>query len=152
MKRLLLAFIIITPMFWAHAVEPSAAPLSFNKDIRPILSENCFSCHGQGKNKGELRLDTREHFLKAGASGEKAIVPNQPNESELVKRILSTEKGKMMPPPSTKKTLTAAQKEILGKWVAQGAPYEKHWSFEPVKAQAPPMKTTNPIDSHRLRN
>ena len=155
MKRLLLSLLILTPVFWIHAVEPSSAPVSFNKDIRPILSENCFSCHGQGKSKGELRLDTSEHFIKAGASGEKAVVPNQPSASELVKRILSTEKGKVMPPPSTKKTLTAAQKETLRKWIAQGAPYEKHWSFEPIKAQAPVEKKPNPIDAYliaRLKN
>ena len=150
MKRLLLSILILTPVFWIHAVEPSSAPVSFNKDIRPILSENCFSCHGQGKNKGELRLDTSAHFIKAGASGEKAVVPNQPDASELVKRILSTEKGKVMPPPSTKKTLTAAQKETLSKWIAQGAPYEKHWSFEPIKAQAPIEKKPNPIDAYLI--
>ena len=128
----------------------AAEPLQFNRDIRPILSEHCFSCHGQGKQKGELRLDSREAALKVAASGEPAIQPAKPEASHLVERIFSQEKGKVMPPPSTKKNLTQAQKETLKEWVRQGAGYEKHWAFEPFQVKQPANKTNNPIDGYLL--
>jgi hypothetical protein len=109
----------------------SAAQLDFNRDVRPILSDACFACHGpdETKAKGKLRLDTREHALKPAKSGTVVIVPGKPDESELIKRILTNDEDDVMPPLKAHKTLTAAQKETLRTWIAQGANYQGHWAF-----------------------
>jgi hypothetical protein len=113
-------------------------PVSFNRDVRPILSENCFYCHGQDGNKreGDLRLDLRE-----AAVASKAIVPGDAAASELVKRLFSTDPDEVMPPPKSNRHVSAAQREILQKWIAQGAPYEAHWTFvAPVRPPLPEVK------------
>ncbi len=123
------------------AAASSAQELSFNKDIRPILSENCLYCHGQDRNKrkGELRLDDR-----AAALEKKAYVPGDAAASELVKRILSSDPDELMPPPDSHRRLSAAQRETLQKWIAQGANYETQWTFvAPVRPVAPEQKTMN---------
>ena len=109
----------------AGATTPPAA-LSFNRDIRPILSENCFHCHGPDKNHREanLRLDDRD-----AAIADFAWVPGSPETSEAIQRILSTDPDEQMPPPDSARTLTAAQKETLQRWVAEGAAYEAHWAY-----------------------
>jgi cytochrome c553 len=118
------------------AAEPRGpAKIEFNRDVRPILSENCFYCHGNDANhrKAKLRLDMREEALK-----KEAFVPGDPDKSELVARLVSTDPDEVMPPPDSHKKLTAQQKEILRRWVAQGAAYQQHWSYEkPVKAAIP---------------
>jgi hypothetical protein len=105
--------------------DPPARRVEYNRDVRPILAENCFACHGadSAARKADLRLDQSEGARKA------AIVPGKPEESPLVERIFSSDDGEMMPPPKIKKTLTAAQKETLKRWIAQGAEYQPHWSF-----------------------
>src|SRR5262245_14820200 len=107
-----------------------AAPgkLEYNRDVRPILAENCFACHGpdSAARKADLRLDLRDEAIQS-----EAFVPGQPDKSALVERIYSTVKSEVMPPHKTNKTLTAAQKEILKQWIAQGAEYQPHWSFIP---------------------
>jgi hypothetical protein len=110
-------------------------PVQFNRDIRPILSENCFQCHGPDKNqrKGELRLDVRDDAL-----AKEAFVPGKPAESELIARITSTDANEVMPPPKSNKHLSPAQKELLRRWVAEGAKYEGHWAYiSPVKPAVP---------------
>ena len=94
--------------------------LGYNRSIRPILAENCFACHGpdSASRKAELRLDRRE----AAIEGE-VIVPGKPHESELVTRINATDPEEQMPPPATHKKLSAAEKEILARWIAEGAEY-----------------------------
>lgn len=121
----------------SQANATSAIPdrVEFNRDVRPILSDRCFLCHGLDKNrrKADLRLDIRDEAIKA-----EAFVPGKPDESELVARILSTDPDEQMPPPKSNKKLDARQKEILRRWVQQGAEYQQHWSYEkPVKAQTP---------------
>src|SRR5689334_2400747 len=119
---------------------PIPAKIEFNRDVRPILSDNCFHCHGLDKNsrKADLRLDLREVALKAAESGETPIVPGKPEASELVRRIASEDADEIMPPRDSNKSLTSRQKEILKRWVVQGAQYQQHWSFEsPVKAVVP---------------
>lgn len=109
--------------------------ISYNKDIRPILAANCFACHGpdSASRKADLRLDQ-----KSAAEGMGAIVPGKPDESEIIKRMTSTDHDLIMPPPESKKTLTPAQIETLRKWIASGAEYQPHWSFlAPVKAELP---------------
>lgn len=114
--------------------------VQFNRDIRPILSDNCFPCHGPDKSKRDsgLRLDLREEAVKPAESGDTAIVPGKPEMSELIARIFATDDDVRMPPRESHKKLTTAQKELLKRWVAQGAEYQQHWSYEPpVKAEVP---------------
>lgn len=122
-----------------------AGEITFNRDIRPILSENCFACHGfdAKQRKADLRLDIAE-----GAFGEHdgntPIKPGDLANSELWQRIISDDPQEVMPPPATKKTLTASQKETIRKWIEQGAVYQKHWAFElPVKVAEPNVKLAN---------
>jgi hypothetical protein len=130
-----------------------AATPDFARDVRPILAQYCFKCHGPDPKtrKARLRLDDRKTVLKRGA-----LVPGKPDESELVARVFSTEANKVMPPRATKMVLTAAQKQTLKEWVAGGAPYAPHWAFEPLVQPAPPARRApsawprNPIDAFVL--
>jgi len=126
--------------------------IRFNRDIRPILSENCFACHGHDKNqrKAKLRLDVREIALERGA-----IVPGKPDESKLVDHIFATDPDEIMPPPKSHKTLTPAQKDLLKEWITSGAEYDPHWAYiKPQRPEIPRVKNTtwirNPIDSFVL--
>ena len=131
----------------AAAVEPATKPAGgdalvfFNRDIRPILSEACFRCHGPDRNarQAELRLDTREGALQQ-IDGRAAIVPGDPKSSELIKRITSTDPELRMPPPAAEHQLSAAQINLLTRWVEQGAMYQPHWSFLPPReVVSPPL-------------
>jgi len=110
-------------------------PIEFNRDVRPILSDHCFTCHGPdaGKRKAKLRLDRREVAL-----AKEAIVPGDPDASELIYRIFADDPEEHMPPPETRAPLTDAQKEILRRWIAEGAEYEDHWSYLPLARPAVP--------------
>ena len=130
------------------AVPATAGKLEYNRDVRPILAENCFACHGpdSAARKADLRLDQRDAAIKA-----EAIAPGKPDESALIARINSADKSEMMPPHKTNKTLTAAQKETLKQWIAEGAEYQPHWSFiAPSRPALPTVKNEawvrNPID------
>ncbi|HSI32130.1 MAG TPA: PSD1 and planctomycete cytochrome C domain-containing protein, partial [Tepidisphaeraceae bacterium] len=116
----------------AHAAPP--AP-DFNRDVRPILVESCLACHGfdEKARKGKLRLDVRDAALARAA-----FVPLKPDESEAIKRIRTNDPDDRMPPPDSGKTLTAKQVDTLRRWVAAGATYAGHWSFETVRAPAVP--------------
>ncbi len=105
---------------------PAAEPIVYNRDIRPILFENCFACHGpdSAARKADLRLDQRESAVETGA-----ILPGKPDESELLRRVLSADPEEAMPPPATKKQLSADDKELLRRWLAEGAEYQPHWSL-----------------------
>jgi hypothetical protein len=133
------------------AAQPTA--VDFNREIRPILSENCLKCHGPGEEerKAKLRLDVRDVAIKPAKSGEVAIVPGAPEKSELVARITAKDPDDRMPPLKTGKTLNAAQIDLLRRWIAQGAPYAVHWAY--VKPQRSPLPLVrhkhwprNPID------
>ena len=138
----------------ARAAEPPKA-IDFNRDVRPILSENCLACHGpdEKKRKGDLRLDVRADAVAAGA-----ITPGKPAASKLVERITSKEFDELMPPVGSGKKLTAAQIETLRKWVAEGAEYKTHWAFiPPVRPAIPASRdregaawVRNPIDNFVL--
>ena len=132
---------LLAVLFSGLPLSPAAAEkLEFNRDIRPILSENCFQCHGNDKNKrkGGLRLDMRDEALKPAKSDALAIVPGDPTASELVIRILSDDPEEVMPPKEAHKSLTAPQKELLKQWIAQGAEYQEHWSFITPQRPATP--------------
>jgi hypothetical protein len=114
----------------------AAAQILFNRDIRPILSDNCFSCHGPDANnrKADLRLDLRDKAIAAGA-----IAPGKAAGSSLIERIHSTDTDEVMPPPDSHKKLDAKQKKLLARWIDQGAEYQKHWAYEPpTKPVVPP--------------
>jgi len=122
-----------------------AEKVDFQREIRPLLADKCFSCHGRDAEhrEGGLRLDEREAALKGGDSGEKAIAPGQPDKSELVRRILASDPDERMPPAKSKKELTAAEKELLRRWVAEGAEYKAHWAFTaPVKPPVPAVRNS----------
>ena len=145
----ILATAMVVVPGWALAATGSAAgsskKIDFDRDIRPILAENCTNCHGQDEKerKGELRLDVREDPLK-DHDGVRPIVPGKPEESELVARIFSTDRDDVMPPPKAKKTLKPEQKEMLKRWIAEGAEYRKHWAFEAVAAVQAPAAAAQP--------
>lgn len=132
----------------------AAEPIEFNRDVRPILSDKCFACHGfDAKHReADLRLDVAEGAY-AEHDGARAVVPRDLNASGLWKRINSSDADEVMPPPSTNKSLSAAEKQVLKQWIEQGAPYQKHWAFEaPVEKPAPQVDgpkftVRNPIDA-----
>src|SRR5579872_1341924 len=129
------------------------APLKFNRDVRPILAENCLQCHGVDSNqrKSGLRLDLRDWAMKPADSGAIAVVPGKPVESALVSRIEADDPAERMPPPDSKRQLTPDQKETLKRWIAEGAEYELHWAFVPPRRHEIPKTQNvlwprNPID------
>jgi len=118
----------------APASATTAGPVQFNRDIRPILSDHCFSCHGPDvqKMKGGLRLDVREAALRPAKSGKKAILPRDAAGSELVHRLLTDDADELMPPPEAHKPLKPEQKALLQRWIAEGAEYQGHWAYQPI--------------------
>ena len=118
----------------------ATAKIDFTRQVRPILASHCFKCHGQdeGSRKAKLRLDVREDALKPAKSDELPIVPGQPDKSEVVRRILTDNEDDLMPPPGAKNPLTPADKEILKRWIAEGAEYKPHWAFIAPKPSALP--------------
>ncbi len=137
---------LLLPSPWANAEERT---ISFNQDVRPILADMCFHCHGPDAKtrKADVRLDQEQ----AATEGDHAvIVRGKPDESAMMQRILESDPEMVMPPPATNKKLTDAQKETLRLWIAQGARYQKHWSFEPIVEPKVPAEFTsyaNPIDA-----
>ncbi len=119
-------------------------PVKFNRDIRPIMSDTCFRCHGPDKNArmAGMRLDIRDEALKKSRSGITPIIPGDVENSEIIKRIFAPG-PRVMPPPYAHKELTEAQKETIKRWVAEGAKYEGHWAYEPVKRPPVPQVATN---------
>ncbi len=139
---MLRAWLIIVVLGSPAVAVRADEPLSFSRDIQPILSDNCFGCHGPDEHsrKGELRLDTRDGALAA-------LSPGKPAESELLNRITSTDPDLVMPPAKSKKPLTAEQIDKLRRWIAADAPWGKHWSFEvPIRPTVPEL-AGHPVDA-----
>lgn len=137
-KRCLLAMTWLAtglPLF--ESSSPGSSPIDFNRDIRPILSENCFQCHGfdEKARKAGLRLDDRDAATKPAKSQAIAIVPGQPENSELIARITTGDGDDLMPPADSGKKLSASQIDLLRRWIAEGAPYARHWAFIPPVAK-----------------
>ncbi|MDV6029623.1 MAG: DUF1553 domain-containing protein [Phycisphaera sp. RhM] len=120
----------------------SAAEIDFNRDIRPILSDNCFLCHGPSEStrEADLRLDVRQSAIDSGM-----LVAGQPEDSEVIARVFSEDADALMPPPDSNKRLTDEQRNLLKQWVAQGATYQEHWAFVPPR-KAPGVDAANPVD------
>jgi hypothetical protein len=135
----------------------TAGTLGYNRDIRPILSENCFPCHGadSAARKANLRLDRFEDAILPRKDSQPAIVPGKPQESALVTRINATDPDDIMPPTKTHKVLTSEQKAVLKQWIAGGAKYQLHWSLiAPTRPKLPELQNwrwvRNPIDAFIL--
>ena len=140
----------------AFASDPVALPdrIEFNRDIRPILSDRCFSCHGPDKNKreAETRLDTLEG-LHGNAEKTGPLVPGNPDASEMIRRIESLDNDERMPPPEFAKDVSEYEKAILRKWIQQGAQWEGHWAFQPIRNTPAPKGieerfSRNALDGH----
>ncbi len=137
------------------SVQAEEAPkIDFSRQVLPILSDQCFLCHGpdEGSREADLRLDRQEDALRTESP---LIVPGKSADSELIRRILSTDPDEVMPPPATKRMLTAEQKQILQQWIDQGAKWGKHWAFESVVRPAVPNVAENnwvrnPLDAFIL--
>ncbi len=117
----------------------TAGAVAFNRDIRPILSDNCFACHGpdSAKRKAKLRLDTREGLF-AGRDGKAIVKPGHPDQSDLARRIATADEDDLMPPPKSGKSLTKSQIALLQRWIAEGASWEAHWAYQAVRRPAVP--------------
>src|SRR4051812_40855829 len=133
-----------------RAAQGANAAIQYNRDVRPILFENCFSCHGpdSASRQAELRLDKREVAVE-----KKAIVPGNADASEMIRRILSDDADEQMPPPVTKKKLTDAQKKVLVEWIKKGAEYQPHWSLiAPVRPLVPTVAGVSEPGHKWIRN
>src|SRR5215207_1851238 len=142
---LILCTVLLAPAS-LRADLPLPEKVDFNRDVRPILSENCFACHGfdAGARKADLRLDTKDGILAA-------VKGAKPSDAELVKRVTHADPEERMPPADSRKSLTPRQVEVLKRWVEQGAEYKGHWSYlKPTRPQVPqvdqPGFVRNPID------
>jgi hypothetical protein len=138
MRTAWIAAIVLSSIASTSSVMAADA-IEFNRDIRPILSDNCFACHGPdaGQRQADLRLDDQEAALAELASGKRAIVPGSVEQSELAHRISTTNEAERMPPADSSKKLTAAQIELLRRWIQDGAPWQGHWAFLPLRRAEP---------------
>ncbi len=130
--------------------ETLSAPLSFTRDVQPLLAENCLACHGPdpAARKAGLRLDTKEGIFDSTEKRGPAVIPGKPEESELWKRIVTTDPDDLMPPAESHKSLTPEQKDLFKQWIVDGAPWEGHWSFTKPQRPAVPQ----PADTNWVRN
>jgi hypothetical protein len=150
-RKQLLGCALLIPLSTNHALQAAPPAVSFNRDVRPILADHCYACHGPDKNtrKADFRLDVEE-VAKADRGGYRAIVPGKPNDSELYLRITASEPARHMPPAKFGKPLSAEQIATLNRWIESGAKWEKHWSrIVPERPPLPDCRTgtpANPID------
>ncbi len=140
-------------MATAATSSPAGGEVQFNRDIRPILAEACFHCHGPdpGTRKAGLRLDTEAGFFSASEEAPPTVVKHEPAKSPMFERITSSDPDEVMPPPESHKNLTAEQKDLIKRWIEQGAKWQPHWSFiKPERPAQPAVKheawVRNPID------
>lgn len=153
MRFCVYSFLCLTglPTGWA-----AETPVDFNREVRPILSDRCYGCHGPDAVKGRkagLRLDELAGATKKLKSGDVAVVAGDLEKSQLIHRIRSTDPEEIMPPPELDRPLSAAEKDILTRWIKQGAKYERHWAFvtpvvAPLPAVADPSWAKDPLDLH----
>ena len=140
-----------TCFLFATAAMASAEEIDFARDIRQILSDNCYHCHGpdEGAREAELRLDTKEGLFR-NLDGTTVVAPGNVDASELIRRVVSNESDERMPPADSNRSLTPKQIGLLTKWVENGAVWKGHWSFQPpVQPEVP--KGKNAIDYFVVR-
>jgi hypothetical protein len=149
--------LIVASGAWLGMKSAGSEAPGYNRDIRPILSDKCFACHGfdPQHRKADLRLDTAEGAQAPTEGGRPAIKPGSTNDSEVWQRIIATDRDEVMPPPDSHKTLSPDEKELIRRWIESGGKYEKHWAFvPPVRPVVPASSEANPIDallSERLK-
>src|SRR5438128_2693611 len=152
-SRLLISFLFILMASVASRAADLPSKIEFNRDIRPILSENCYQCHGPDKNarKADLRLDTKDGLFST-IDGNSPIVPGSLEKSELYRRITTTDRDDLMPKPKSGKTLTPRQIALFRLWIEQGAQWQGHWAYikpartEPSSIANRKSQIANPID------
>ena len=139
-----------------HAQSPGQpATIQFNRDIRPILSDNCYFCHGpdQNKRKADLRLDTREGLFST-LSDHRTVVPGKPDDSELYRRLITHDPQERMPDPKSNKRLSGHDIALIRRWIEQGAPWQGHWAYLPLTSPTPPAvdgaPAHHPVDAFIL--
>ena len=145
-RRRLLCFVLLAAGDGLSAVEP----VDFGREILPLLSENCFHCHGPdaGARKADLRLDTKEGAFLKNKEGAAALVAGDPVRSGLVERIFSHDSEELMPPPKSNRKLSVKERALLKRWVEEGAHWGAHWAFAPLKKPVPPANAgAHPIDA-----
>lgn len=143
-SRSWLCLVLLSRLLIQPGTSAEPARVDFNFDVRPLLSDRCFACHGPDEKarKANLDLRSRENALAGGKSGKPAVVPGQPSDSELIRRLLTTDPDDVMPPPESKlPPLTPVETETLRRWIAQGAEFKEHWAFLPVRDPALPPAT-----------
>src|SRR5579883_995812 len=155
-------FFVSLAFYLTHCLCSASEPdkVDFNFQVRPILADRCFKCHGPDEKarKGKLRLDVAEsaYAVRATDKPSRAIVPSHPEQSELVRRITSTDEDERMPPAASNLTLSEEEKQVLTRWIEQGAEYQPHWAFIPVQKPAVPARRTtgelNSIDAFVIDN
>ncbi len=136
----------LVTVVWMGLPKSFGAPVDFNRDVRPILSDHCFACHGfdEAKRKAGLRLDGREDATRGGKSGKPAITTGKPDQSEVYRRIVTQDADDHMPPAEFGKPLNAAQVEVLKRWIEEGAEFKGHWAFEsPARPMLPQVKQSS---------
>lgn len=154
--RGIFSFFLTLTVLPSASVTAFAGPVSFNFEVRPILSDRCYFCHGPdaAKQKGELRLDHRDSALAGGKSAKPAIVPGDPAASEIIRRLETTDPDDKMPPADSHREVSSQEVAVLSQWIQEGAKYEPHWSLvPPVKAELPAVPeewrgaTENQVDA-----
>jgi hypothetical protein len=145
MRDRIFVFLLLSIPGFAQSSAQSS--VSFNRDIRPIMADTCFRCHGPDKSSrmANLRLDLREEATKPNRAGRTPIVPGDPAKSQIIERIFHSNPARVMPPPQAHKELSEKQKGTLKRWVAEGARYEGHWSYQPL----PTLEIRKPKRNHR---
>ena len=145
-------FLLPTALITVSRLEGADTPLSFNRDVRPILADACFHCHGpdSGTRKADLRLDTEQSFFGEGGN-DPVVIPGKADDSPLYDRLIADSPDDIMPPPDSHKELKPEQIEIIRRWINDGAKWQPHWSF--VKPEQPALpevsakdRVSNPID------
>ena len=140
-SQLLFAESLVPPDDQAHQRPIPTRQVSYSEEISPLFSQYCLECHGPDKaaREGKFRLDIEISAKSHATSGKSPIVPGKPKESELINRIKSNDPQHRMPPGKTERPLSAAQIELISKWIAEGAPYRGHWAYQPIQNPAPPQ-------------
>ncbi len=140
--------LLLTVAFGAWVARADEQPIRFGLQIRPILSEKCFFCHGPDEKhrEAELRLDEQASATLPRDEGP-AIAPGHPENSQAWLRIISADESLAMPPPDSHRTLTAEQKELIKRWIEQGAPFGRHWAFESLDEAVSKALENESLDS-----